>query len=108
MNKSTLILFIVGLLIVPQICKAQSPDWNTAGNTILPGDWLGTFNPLALEIKTGNSERMRITATGDVGINTTTPLSLLHGANGDLLFSCTNLPAGVPPTQQITNQSIQL
>lgn len=52
--------------------------WDTDGNAITNGDFLGTTNSNDLVIKTNNQERMQITATGNIGIGTSNPQKRLH------------------------------
>jgi cytoskeletal protein CcmA (bactofilin family) len=52
--------------------------WALTGNAITGTEFLGTTNAQPLIIRTNNLERMRITATGDVGIGTTAPAATLH------------------------------
>jgi hypothetical protein len=49
----------------------QSTAWALTGNAITGTEFLGTTNAQPLVIRTDNTERMRVTATGDVGIGTT-------------------------------------
>jgi hypothetical protein len=55
---------------------APPTSWSTNGNGGIDDtkDFLGTKGPKDLVIKTSNSERMRITGDGDVGIGTANPL----------------------------------
>jgi hypothetical protein len=48
---------------------------------------LGTFSNTNFVLGTNNTERMRITTAGDVGIGTTSPETKLHVASGDVLIS---------------------
>jgi len=78
------------------------PSWYLSGNAANPSDFIGTTNAEAFRIYTNNTERMRITATGNVGIGTTSPAAQLHttgtvrfsnyasGANGALLRTDAN------------------
>ncbi|MDW8419794.1 MAG: hypothetical protein RML37_10295, partial [Chitinophagales bacterium] len=54
--------------------------WKTTGNsgTNPATNFLGTTDGQPLVIRTSNTERLRITQTGDVGIGTTTPAARLH------------------------------
>jgi hypothetical protein len=52
--------------------------WSLTGNSITGTQFLGTTNAQPLVIRTNNTERMRITATGNVGIGTATPTTALH------------------------------
>lgn len=59
-----------------------NPDWSTAGNggTNAATDYLGTSDALPLIFGTNSAERMRIDATGNVGIGTNSPASKFHVA----------------------------
>ncbi len=52
-----------------------SVPWQTGGNpaTKPPADFLGTTDQQPLVVKTAGAERLRVGATGDVGIGTTNP-----------------------------------
>lgn len=54
--------------------------WRTWGNTgtSATNNYLGTTDANALVFRTNNAERMRILSTGQVGINTSTPVHQLH------------------------------
>jgi len=62
------------------------PSWYLNGNVANPSDFIGTTNAEAFRIYTNNTERMRITATGNVGIGTTSPAAQLH-TTGTVRFS---------------------
>jgi hypothetical protein len=66
----------------------QSTAWALTGNAITGTEFLGTTNAQPLVIRTDNTERMRITETGDVGIGTNTPAATLD-VNGTVAFSAT-------------------
>jgi hypothetical protein len=54
-------------------------QWRTAGNggTNPAADFLGTTDPADLVVRTNNTERLRVAATGNVGIGTASPASPL-------------------------------
>jgi hypothetical protein len=67
--------------------------WFTNGNAIGSGDFLGTTNNQPLIFKTNNTEQMRVTSSGNVGIGTTTPQNKLDIAGGAVIgagYSGTN------------------
>lgn len=68
MKKQLLFL----LLLLPAVGWSQ-PNWKTTGNAALGTDFLGTTNSEALKLYTNNTERLRISATGNVGLGTIAP-----------------------------------
>jgi len=52
--------------------------WQTDGNSIAPGDFVGTNNGEPLVVKTNGAERMRVKADGKVGVGTNDPRTDLH------------------------------
>jgi len=64
--------------------------WALTGNSITGTEFLGTTNNQPLVIRTNNTERMRVTAGGNVGIGTTTPSERLEVSNGNLAISNTD------------------
>lgn len=60
--------------------------WRTTGNAgvNVGTDFLGTTDANPLLIKTNSAERIRVTATGNVGINETTPGTSLEVGGGDV------------------------
>jgi hypothetical protein len=61
------------------VATATATGWNTAGNTgTTPAtNFIGTTDNQPLTIRTNNTEQMRVTAAGYVGIGTTTPIAKL-------------------------------
>ncbi len=59
--------------------------WQLAGNggTTAGTDFLGTIDAEDLVIKSDNTERIRIESGGDIGINTSNPVELLHLKSDD-------------------------
>ena len=70
---------------------ASTDDWKLAGNSIAATSFLGTTNNQPLVLKSNNSERVRITPTGRVGVNATTPVSSfeVQGSVGNSIVSKT-------------------
>jgi hypothetical protein len=61
------------------VAKILGPSWDTDGNIIPDSSkFLGSTNNYNLIIKTNNTEKMRITNTGRVGINVPYPAAALH------------------------------
>jgi hypothetical protein len=62
---------------------ASLTKWTTIGNPNNPTTpiFVGTTDPVDLAIRTNNTEKMRVSADGKIGINTNTPTGLLtvHG-----------------------------
>jgi hypothetical protein len=61
--------------------------WLLTGNSIGSADFIGTTNNFDFIVKTNNSESMRVTAGGNVGINTSAPATKLHVENSTLKTS---------------------
>jgi hypothetical protein len=65
------------------ISAGSGTNWNISGNALtgsasnLPNEWLGSSNNYDLAIKTNNTEWMRVTAAGKVGIHSISPNSEL-------------------------------
>jgi len=76
-------------------------NWGLNGNDIssLSGSFIGTTNPEDLVFKTNNTERMRLTTNGRIGIGTNTPLTDFHINNGDGFLITGIFGNGTIPTQ---------
>jgi hypothetical protein len=72
--------------------SSPSDVWLTLGNagTNPSTHFVGTTDNEDLVFRTNNTERIRITADGSVGIETTNPASKLHVNNGNILISKSN------------------
>lgn len=57
----------------PAVDAGGTGGWMLSGNAISSGDFLGTTNAQNLEIRTNNTERIRITSDGKIGMNTNNP-----------------------------------
>jgi hypothetical protein len=58
--------------------------WSLTGNSITGTEFLGTTNAQPLVIRTNNTERIRVTAGGNVGVGTTNPQARLHVEDGEI------------------------
>lgn len=89
--------FIIGQIktvVSPYGEKIQvdtSPQWILDGNNNGAVKTIGTNDAFDLPIETNNVERMRVTSTGQVLINTTTPLT--GGTNAKVQISSSNAGA---------------
>ena len=54
------------------------PNWQTNGNAVGAGDFLGSTNTEALVIQTNGAERLRVLADGKVGIGLAAPVAELQ------------------------------
>jgi hypothetical protein len=77
------------ILVSATSSGVPSRFWSTNGNEIDDGSgFLGTTDGQALVVKTDDTERMRVTPDGNVGIGTATPdtpLEVVGAANAELL-----------------------
>ncbi len=62
-------------------------DWHVAGNTTTATDFIGTTNNSDLIMKTNNTEQMRITSAGKIGIGTAAPIASVHIMGNDGFIS---------------------
>jgi hypothetical protein len=90
-NKSISIIISITCLI--SICNKISAQWQTNGNSISSGDFVGTTNAQPLELKTNTSgvggaqsinfytnlvQQMILNSGGSLGLGNTSPSSILH------------------------------
>ena len=68
---------------------AAANAWSLTGNagTNPASNFLGTTDNQPLVIRTNNTERMRISTTGNVGIGTSAPAYRLHLANDGMIYA---------------------
>ena len=76
---------------------SPSPAWLTNGNNILGTAFLGTTNNQPLIFQTNNTETMRLTETGNLGIGTNNPAEKLDVA-GNVRFTGALMPNGIAGT----------
>jgi hypothetical protein len=69
-------------------CRCEdSCNWSLTGNTFVkPFNFIGSLNNADFKIRTNNTQRMVVSAAGNVGINTPTPSKLLD-VNGEARIS---------------------
>lgn len=72
------------------------------GNATISTQALGTGTAGVLAFSPGNSERMRITSAGNVGIGTTAPSEKLHVLGGKVLFGDPSDPTGTAGNGELT------
>lgn len=82
MKKTFLKITLTSIILLLGITlKAQQTWTTTAGNTLTagpslpssPNEWLGTSNAADLIIRTNSIERFRVTSTGSIGVNQSSP-----------------------------------
>ncbi len=73
--------------------------WNLTGNAALATNFIGTTNAVDFRMFTNNTERMRITSAGNVGIGITAPTALLH------VVGRTNIVHSTSPSLYVQNDA---
>ncbi|MFH2094383.1 MAG: hypothetical protein ABIJ16_01685, partial [Bacteroidota bacterium] len=87
-----------GSIWVRVLDASSGDDWHITGNTGTTAgtNFIGTSDNVSLDIRTNNTNRIRVLNTGNVGIGTTTPSQLLHVQGNSLvtgnsyIYSATN------------------
>jgi hypothetical protein len=69
---------IIVLLKLQQDVKAQTGTWKLGGNSLVGTEKFGSINAQPINFFTNNTQRMALTPTGLLGINTKTPKAHLH------------------------------
>jgi hypothetical protein len=82
-----------------RLLSGESSDWKLTGNagTVATTNFIGTTDAIDFVTRTSNTERMRVTAAGNVGIGTAAPSSKLEvssGASADGIFGHSNNVGG--------------
>jgi hypothetical protein len=84
---------------------ATATGWNTIGNTgTTPAtNFIGTTDNQPLTLRTNNTEKVRVTAAGDVGIGTNAPAAKLHVDTGGLMITNGTTALANPAIQVVNN-----
>ncbi len=62
-------------------------DWQVSGNNAGATDFIGTTNAADFVIKTNNTEKMRITSAGKIGVGIAAPVASVHIVGNDGFIS---------------------
>ena len=89
MKRITLATAIILMAFMGANAQLQTA-WLISGNSANNHSFLGTTNSSPLNIKTDDTTRVFITATGNVGIGTSLPQQMLHVVDGNILISRTS------------------
>lgn len=73
---------ITGIIFLMTLTLHAQQNWDTDGNSVSSGDFLGTTNSKPLIFKTNGNEVARFTTAGLLGIGTSSPLFKVHLLNG--------------------------
>jgi trimeric autotransporter adhesin len=89
MKKITIFLTFALLIVLCSVCRLSAQPWQLNGNAdASASSKLGTTNGIPLRLFTSNAERMRIDASGKIGVGTTAP-------NASALFEVSSSTKGV-------------
>lgn len=77
-------------------------QWKTNGNIADTNQFIGTKNNSPLIFRSNDTERLRITPGGNIGIGTSTPEAKLD-VNGDVIFRDNVKLTGIPFSNGLTN-----
>ena len=82
--KKTFLSLILFFLLVTIVLRSNAQSWNITGNsgTNPTTNFIGTKDNKVLVFRTNNIERMRIGASGNLGIGTKNPLAKLQVSRG--------------------------
>ncbi|MBK5285395.1 MAG: hypothetical protein JJE25_08310, partial [Bacteroidia bacterium] len=102
------ILVPTGYGIINTNSPSNPNDWSTTGNTGTNpnSNFVGTIDNAELSIKTSNTDRMRITSAGNVGIGITAPVQKFEvlGSNG-IAQTTGSAQNGIARFQALTNSA---
>jgi len=71
------------LMVLSQLVFAQTGSWKLAGNSLTGTEKFGSKNSVPVNFITNNTQRMTLTATGNLGIGVTSPKGKLHIFSGN-------------------------
>jgi Concanavalin A-like lectin/glucanases superfamily len=83
------------IIVTPNDCGCEdSCSWSKTGNTFVkPTNFIGSKNNADFKVRTNNTQRMVITASGNIGLNTPAPSKTLD-VNGEAVVRM--LPTSAP------------
>jgi hypothetical protein len=92
------------VLVTVNDCHCEdSCNWSLTGNSnVKPSYFIGSRNNADFKVRTNNTQRMVVTATGNIGLNTATPTKTLD-VNGEAVVRI--LPAATPNNKLVLANS---
>jgi hypothetical protein len=93
------------VLVTVNDCGCEdSCNWSKTGNTFVkPTNFIGSKNNADFKVRTNNTQRMVVTAGGNIGLNTTAPTKTLD-VNGEAIVR--TLPASNPNDRLVLANTI--
>lgn len=74
-----------------------APFWTISGNNVNTNDFIGSTNNASLKFRTNNTQRLVVDGSGNVGINTSSPVEKLD-VSGNIKFSGALMPNSLSGT----------